>query len=127
MRVVCLVTRSDDYLMHADRMKKNHKWVDRKRGPDGKWIYDYGDGFPGEKRKKKFKNVRPDSNDFVRFGGHKVYKAEDNTAYIRNKGGNPYKAYTYGRTAGEAARKYNSELQKRQHWIRMPDGGRYVY
>lgn len=24
---------------------KNHKWVDRKRGKDGKWIYDYGEGF----------------------------------------------------------------------------------
>ena len=27
---------------------KNHKWIDRKRNKDGKWIYDYGNGFPGE-------------------------------------------------------------------------------
>ena len=28
---------------------KNHKWIDRKRGPGGKWIYDYGNGYPGER------------------------------------------------------------------------------
>ena len=28
---------------------KNHKWIARKRDKNGKWIYDYGDGFPGEK------------------------------------------------------------------------------
>lgn len=27
---------------------KDHKWVDRKRDENGKWIYDYGDGFPDE-------------------------------------------------------------------------------
>ncbi len=127
MKCICFVKRTNDFLVHEERMNKRHKWIDRKRGPNGKWIYDYGDGFPGEKRKKKFKNVRPDSGDFVRFGGQKVYRAEDNTAYIRGKGYNPYKAFTYGKTAGDAARKYNSSLQKRQHSIKMPNGGRYVY
>ncbi len=27
---------------------KEHKWIARKRNADGKWIYDYGNGFPGE-------------------------------------------------------------------------------
>ena len=27
---------------------KDHKWIDRKRDKNGKWIYDYGDGFPGD-------------------------------------------------------------------------------
>ena len=34
----------------TDRSWKNHKWIDRKRGPNGKWIYDYGDGFNGERK-----------------------------------------------------------------------------
>lgn len=34
----------------TDREWKKHKWVARKRGPGGKWIYDYGKGFPDEKR-----------------------------------------------------------------------------
>ena len=29
---------------------KNHKWIARKRDKNGKWIYDYGYGFPGEKK-----------------------------------------------------------------------------
>lgn len=29
---------------------KKHKWIARKRDKNGKWIYDYGDGFPGEKK-----------------------------------------------------------------------------
>lgn len=33
-----------------DREWKKHKWKDRKRDKNGKWIYDYGDGFPGEKK-----------------------------------------------------------------------------
>ena len=28
---------------------KNHRWIARKRNKNGKWIYDYGNGFPGEK------------------------------------------------------------------------------
>lgn len=36
-----------------DREWKNHKWKDRKRDKNGKWIYDYGDGFPGEKEKER--------------------------------------------------------------------------
>ena len=31
-----------------DREWKKHKWVARKRNKDGKWIYDYGNGFPDE-------------------------------------------------------------------------------
>lgn len=27
---------------------KDHKWIARKRNAEGKWIYDYGNGFPGE-------------------------------------------------------------------------------
>ena len=33
---------------------KNHKWVARKRNAEGKWIYDYGDGYPDEKNQKGF-------------------------------------------------------------------------
>ena len=33
---------------------KNHKWVARKRNAEGKWIYDYGDGYPDEKNQKVF-------------------------------------------------------------------------
>ena len=124
---ICLVTRTDNALTHSERMNKHHKWIDRKRNANGKWIYDYGDGFPGEKRRKKFKDVRPDSGDFVRVGGHKVYRSEDGEAFIRSKGYNPYKRFTYGKSADEVARKYNSDLQKRQHSIKMPNGGRYVY
>lgn len=36
-----------------NREWKNHKWVARKRGKNGKWIYDYGDGFPDEKTGEK--------------------------------------------------------------------------
>ena len=28
---------------------KDHKWIDRKRDENGKWIYDYGNGFPGDR------------------------------------------------------------------------------
>ncbi len=38
-----------------DREWKKHKWKDRKRDKNGKWIYDYGDGFPDEKKKKSKK------------------------------------------------------------------------
>lgn len=31
-----------------DRVWKNHKWISRKRNKDGKWIYDYGNGFADE-------------------------------------------------------------------------------
>ena len=37
----------------VEREWKKHKWVDRKRGKDGKWIYDYGNGFPDEKKPDK--------------------------------------------------------------------------
>lgn len=40
---------------NLDREWKKHKWVDRKRDKNGKWIYDYGFGFPGEGNKKKTK------------------------------------------------------------------------
>ena len=29
---------------------KDHKWISRKRDKNGKWIYDYGNGFPGENK-----------------------------------------------------------------------------
>ena len=29
----------------TDREWKDHKWIARKRGPNGKWIYDYGYGY----------------------------------------------------------------------------------
>lgn len=35
-----------------DREWKKHKWVSRKRGKDGKWIYDYGDGYKVGKTSK---------------------------------------------------------------------------
>ena len=34
----------------TDRQWKNHKWIARKRDKNGKWIYDYGNGFPGENK-----------------------------------------------------------------------------
>ena len=37
----------------VEREWKKHKWVDRKRGKDGKWIYDYGNGFPDEQKQGK--------------------------------------------------------------------------
>ena len=33
-----------------EREWKKHKWIDRKRDKNGKWIYDYGNGFPDEKK-----------------------------------------------------------------------------
>lgn len=35
--------------MIIERAWKNHKWVDRKRGPNGEWIYDYGNGYSNSK------------------------------------------------------------------------------
>lgn len=35
----------------VEREWKKHKWVARKRGKDGKWIYDYGNGYPDEQKK----------------------------------------------------------------------------
>ena len=72
-----------DSLSHAINLKglakglknrewKKHKWVARKRGKDGKWIYDYGDGFPdektGEKKKKhRFEYAKDDKKKKHRF------------------------------------------------------------
>jgi len=125
MNCICIVTRTKDYLEHAERMNRNHKWIDRKRGPNGKWIYDYGNGFPGEKRKRSYADVRPDSGDFVRVNGQKVFKAEDDTAFIRNRY-NKFKGMTRGRNAVDASRNYNESRQKNQHSIKY-NGRRYVY
>lgn len=92
---------------------KKHKWVARKRGKDGKWIYDYGDGFPDEKtgekkkhrfeyakddKKKKhrflhergkrvrsFKELRKDGNDinYVITNGRKVRRGKEGYAYTK--------------------------------------------
>ena len=35
----------------TEREWKKHKWVARKRGKNGKWIYDYGNGYPDEQKK----------------------------------------------------------------------------
>ncbi len=35
--------------MITERAWKNHKWVNRKRGPNGEWIYDYGNGYSNSK------------------------------------------------------------------------------
>lgn len=37
--------------LQNEREWANHKWVSRKRNDAGKWIYDYGDGFPGAEGK----------------------------------------------------------------------------
>lgn len=39
-------------MVKKDREWKKNKWKDRKRDKNGKWIYDYGDGFPDEKKNK---------------------------------------------------------------------------
>lgn len=47
-----------------DRMWKDHKWIARKRDKNGKWIYDYGNGFPGETKfgGDKITNINPDKD-----------------------------------------------------------------
>lgn len=128
---VCIVTRTDDYISHAfdgQRMNKNHKWIARKRGPNGKWIYDYGNGFPGEgKRKRSFSDLKYDSSDYVKSNGHKVYKDETGQAYIKRKTYNPYVKNVYGVTPSHASNKLNYQLQKKQHSIKAENGRRYVY
>lgn len=60
-----------------DREWKNHKWVARKRNKDGKWIYDYGDGFPDEKKGSKSEQTKSGKQKI----GTKVdnlYKADKN-------------------------------------------------
>ena len=42
-----------------EREWKKHKWVARKRGKNGKWIYDYGKGFTDESGPKKIKVIDP--------------------------------------------------------------------
>lgn len=42
---------------------KKHKWIARKRDKNGKWIYDYGDGFPGEKKNKNLGSTTYDPTD----------------------------------------------------------------
>lgn len=109
-----------------NREWKKHKWVARKRGKDGKWIYDYGDGFPdektGEKKKhrfqyetgkrvRSFKDLRADGNDrnYVVSNGRKVRKAEDGTAYtkVNNK-------FIFGDDDREASRKAAGYENKRK-------------
>lgn len=43
---------------------RNHKWIARKRNEYGKWIYDYGNGFPGENKLGKVSdpNIVEDKN-----------------------------------------------------------------
>lgn len=41
-----------------DREWKNHKWISRERGKNGKWVYDYGDGAGGKKAANAHYNLR---------------------------------------------------------------------
>lgn len=54
---------------------KNHKWVARKRDKNGKWIYDYGKGFPGESNLGGVTpvNYTPD-NDIKLYGPSAIEK-----------------------------------------------------
>ena len=42
-----------------EREWKKHKWIARKRGKNGKWIYDYGKGFSNENGPKRVKVIDP--------------------------------------------------------------------
>lgn len=55
----------------SEREWANHKWVARKRNDDGKWIYDYGNGFSntidqiGQQMQARSASVRPISSGHV--------------------------------------------------------------
>ena len=57
-------TRANQRGGSTGREWENHKWVARKRNTEGKWIYDYGDGFPDEQHdaelKKQYVNNKTD-------------------------------------------------------------------
>lgn len=76
----------------VEREWKKHKWVARKRGKNGKWIYDYGNGYPDEKsnnskkriikldtpeKKEEFKKARIKAHYERLHGGTKKSKFKD--------------------------------------------------
>lgn len=56
---------------------KKHKWIARKRDKNGKWIYDYGDGFPGEKKKERYGSFTTDPTNPSNPGYSKQSYDED--------------------------------------------------
>ena len=69
-----------------NREWKKHKWVARKRGKNGKWIYDYGDGFPDEKSEKSDnsqKVIKLDTPEKIKAADKALVKAH----YKRLHGG----------------------------------------
>lgn len=66
-----------------NREWKKHKWVARKRGKNGKWIYDYGDGFPDEKSDNSQKIIKDDTPEKIKA----AEKARAKAHYKRLHGG----------------------------------------
>lgn len=89
-----------------ERSWHNHKWVDRKKGKNGKWIYDYGYGYgKGDPSEAKRNNARIHQlNEESRRAHRKNQEAIENDIK-RHPLGNPSKAAKlYLRDASSKAR-----------------------
>ena len=76
-----------------ERMWQNHKWVSRKRGKNGKWIYDYGYGYgkgDPEQLKKNNDKIHKLNNENKRLRAANQRAIDED--YKRHPLGNPSKA-----------------------------------